>query len=107
MGRQLWLTETHAQKRFVVELYPAVAVCIDLLERLCERLDDDAATNESIEGDGGRWPPAAGRICTCFTEDIVTQFHPYHRSTGPTVFGHDELQKFSGEVVTESLKRRI
>ena len=98
---------THPQKRFVVELYPAISVCIDLLERFCERLDDDAASYESIERDGRRWTPTASRICTCFTKDIVTLPHQCHRSIGPTVFNHDELQEFSREVVTESLKRRI
>ena len=105
--RDSMVESTYPQKRFVVELYPAIPVRIDLLERFCERLDDDAATYESIEGDGGRWAPTASRICTCFTKDIVTLFHQRHGSIGPTVFNHDELQEFPGEVVTKSLKRRI
>jgi hypothetical protein len=83
---------THAQERFVVELYPTVAVRIHLLERFCERLDDDAAADETIESDRGRGAETASRVCACFTRTSSVHFiHVLDKQH--TVFDHDEFQQ--------------
>jgi hypothetical protein len=38
----------------VVDLDPAIAVRVELLERLAELLDGDACANEAVERDAGR-----------------------------------------------------
>ena len=51
---KLRCTEDGVHELVVVDLHPSVAVGVELLERLRERLDDDARAHEAVEGDAGR-----------------------------------------------------
>ena len=53
-------TEDGVHELVVVDLHPAVAVRVELLERLGDLLDDDARAHEAVEGDAWR-----GRAVSC------------------------------------------
>ena len=85
----------------VVDLHPSVAVGVELLERLRERLDDDARAHEAIKGDSG-WgtvPGARRRARGYIWGQDPDQSGKLKRGVGRTVFALEEAEELWREVV--------
>lgn len=90
----------------IVDLDPAVAVCVDLLERLRDLLDDHACAHETVERDALR-PLAGARAAFMNVLHLRSKpLNKYQERRRRTVLALDKAEQLRREVIAE-LRQRL